>query len=230
MGPETTSKFYLEVIFGCQKINTDNRPSILIQSVPIPYSLEREEILEGRCGKETLTVLIKAADNLVKGGADFIVMPCNSLHIFIDELRRSVNVPIVSIVDAVVRFLVDRKIDRIGILSTPITKRAKLYDAPLAERGIICEFPDDYEQKKVNEVILNLVNGVRETTDRETMVDILKSFEDKGVKNVLLACTDLQLAVPKTELQIFDSMNILAQATVKELLSSEKVYEIGVKK
>ena len=153
LGPETTSKFYLEVVSGCQKINTDNRPPILIQSVPIAYSLEREEILEGICRKETSQMLIGAADNLVKGGADFIVMPCNSLHVFIDELRKSVDVPIMSIIEVVVKFLVERKISRIGLLSTLVTRKSKLYEIPLMKNGIICEFPEGPEQDKINEII-----------------------------------------------------------------------------
>lgn len=226
LGPETTAKFYLEVIFGCQKVNTENRPSILIQSVPATYSLERKEILEGVCGQEYLKLLIQAARNLEKGGADFIVMPCNSLHIFIDELRKAVDVQIISIINVVSRFLADKKIRRIGILSTSITRKMKLYETLFAREGITCAYPEDFEQEKLNEVILKIITSAYGAKEREMLTRILNNFRDKGVENILLACTDLQLAIPPTQVTIFDSMSILAQATVEEILGNRKVYEV----
>lgn len=219
LGPETTSKFYLEVIFGCQKAGTDSRPSILIQSVPIAYSLERKEVMEGIVGNATLRLLVEAAENLVKGGADFIVMPCNSLHIFIDKLRKSVDVPIMSIIDVVVGFLVDRKVGKIGLLSTLITKNTKLYETPLLKAGIECEYPEDFEREEINEIILNIINGAYGVKEQEALAGILNNFRDKGIENILLACTDLQLAVPQTGLKVYDSMSILAQATIREILA-----------
>lgn len=224
LGPETTSKFYLEVIFGCQKANSKSRPSILIQSVPIAYALEREEVMEGIVGNETLNLLFEAAKNLAKGGADFIVMPCNSLHVFIDELRKAVDVPVMNIIDVVSRFLADKKIKRIGILSASITRKEKLYETLSARGGIACEYPEDFEQEKLNEVILKIITGAYGVKEEETLAEILNNFRDKGVENILLACTDLQLAVPRTDLKIYDSMSILAQVTVREILVGRETY------
>ncbi len=109
LGPSTTAEFYLEVIFACQKENKTNRPPALIWNVPISYKIEREAIVESR-GKERLVpFLIDAAKRLEKGGADFLVMPCNSLHTFIGEIRRSVKIPVLSIVEETAKFLKKRK-------------------------------------------------------------------------------------------------------------------------
>ena len=40
LGPETTAEFYLEIVFGCQKINDVQRPSIVIASVPMLFEAE----------------------------------------------------------------------------------------------------------------------------------------------------------------------------------------------
>ena len=39
LGPETTSEFYLKVIFQCQKQNTTQRPSVVIASVPLLFEI-----------------------------------------------------------------------------------------------------------------------------------------------------------------------------------------------
>ncbi len=44
LGPETTANFYLEVIFRCQNLNSIQRPSIIIGSVPLLFQIERDLI------------------------------------------------------------------------------------------------------------------------------------------------------------------------------------------
>ena len=48
LGPETTSEFYLELIFSGQKFNKVNRPLIVIYSVPLPYDIEEDAIAKGK--------------------------------------------------------------------------------------------------------------------------------------------------------------------------------------
>ena len=62
--------------------------------------------------------------------------------------------------------------------------------------------------------------GRKDNRDRDGLVEIINSFEDKNVDCVALACTDLQLLIPKhPSLKIFDTMKILADATVAKMLS-----------
>jgi aspartate/glutamate racemase len=44
LGPETTSEFYLDVIFSCHTQNKIQRPHVLIASVPLPYQIEEDLI------------------------------------------------------------------------------------------------------------------------------------------------------------------------------------------
>ena len=66
---------------------------------------------------------------------------------------------------------------------------------------------------------LNLVTGQQKNRDREDLIQIINDFEKKDVDCVALACTDLQLLIPKhPRLKIFDTMKIFADATVEEIL------------
>ncbi|TAL56934.1 MAG: aspartate racemase, partial [Nanoarchaeota archaeon] len=97
LGPETTSEFYLEIIFGCFSKNREVRPPILIWNVPLLYQIERDLLMKSEGEERYIPYLQDAARKLEKAGADFLVMPCNSLHIFIDEIRNSVSIPVLSI-------------------------------------------------------------------------------------------------------------------------------------
>lgn len=221
LGPETTAEFYLDLVFTCQKQNKVHRPAIIISSVPLPYEVEEEAIFHNLGIERCLPFLIKEAKRLEGAGADFIVMPCNSLHIFIAEIRASVKVPVLSIVEETVKFLENNSLGKVGIVSTSATIKHKLYETAFLASDIAYETPDDLEQIKMGQIILNLVRGQQNNRDREELITTIDNFTKKDVDCVVLACTDLQLLLPKHEtLKIFDTMQILADATVEQLLTN----------
>ena len=224
LGPETTSEFYLDVIFSCHKKDKNNRPSIIIASVPLPYKIEEDAIAKNTGIERCLPFLLQEAQRLEKAGADFIVLPCNSLHIYIKELRDSIKIPVLSIVEETVRFLKKNDFKKVGIVSTSATIENKLYENAFKENNIAYKTPDDFQQAKMGKFIHNLVTGQQNNRDREELVQIISGFERKDVNCVVLACTDLQLLIPKhPNLQIFDTMKIFVDATVKEILNSQHI-------
>ena len=86
-----------------------------------------------------------------KAGADFLVMPCNSLHVFIDEIRNAVGIPVLSIIEETVRFLKANNLQKVGIVSTSATIENKLYEIAFEENGITYETPDPLQQAKMTE-------------------------------------------------------------------------------
>jgi aspartate racemase len=219
LGPETTSEFYLDLIFSCQKKNKINRPPIIISSVPIPYQFEDETISKNVGIEKFLPFLIEEAQRLEKSGADFIVMPCNSLHIFINDIRNSVKIPVLSIIEETVDFLRNNKFRKVGIVSTSATIKNKLYENAFEQNQIAYEMPDDFQQAKMGKIIHNLVIGQQNNKDREELINIIDNFKTKEVDCIILACTDLQLLIPKSHsLKIFDTMKIFVDSTVKKIL------------
>jgi aspartate racemase len=218
-GPETTSEFYINVFFSCQKKNDKVKPGIIISSVPLPYQIETDLIVSNKDSERYIPFLITEAKRLEKAGADFIVMPCNSLHTFIEEIRASVKVPVLSIIEETVKYLKKNKCKTAGIISTSTTIQNRLYETAFEKSKINYEIPNDSQQKQMGQFILNLVRGQQKKGDREELIKIINNFEKKGVDCVALACTDLQLLTPRhPRLKIIDTMKILVDATVKEIL------------
>ena len=146
-------------------------------------------------------------------------MPCNSLHVFIKKIRNAVDIPVLSIVEETVKFLKKNNMNKVGIVSTSATIENKLYEDAFENNKIGYETPDGFQQAKMGKFILNLVTGMQNNKDREEIIKIINDFEKKKVDCVVLACTDLQLLIPKhPKLKIFDTMKIFAEATVEEIL------------
>jgi aspartate racemase len=219
LGPETTSEFYLEIIFLCQQKDKTNRPPVLIWSVPIPYKVEEEAIAKAENIEKCLPLLIEAAQKLEKSGADFLVMPCNSLHTFIKEIRNTVKIPVLSIIEETTKFLKGKGISKVGILATAITLDKKIYKKSFNANDIEQVNPNGFQQAKIGKMIHNLVSNRHSNKDREELIKIVNDFENKGINHVILACTDLQLLIPQhPKLKIYDTMKIFAEATVQKIL------------
>lgn len=220
LGPETTSEFYLDIIFSCQEKDRFSRPPILISSVPLPYKIEEDLILRSEGTERYIPFLIQEARRLEKAGANFLVMPCNSLHVFIKEIRDSVKIPVLSIVEETVKFLKQGNMNKVGIVSTSATIKNKLYEDAFAENNIQYVAPDNLQQAKLGKFILNLVTGKQKNRDRDELIGIINDFDGQGLDCVILACTDLQLLIPHhPNLKIYDTMKIFADATVKYMVS-----------
>lgn len=220
LGPETTSEFYLDIIFSCQRKDKSARPGIIIASVPLPYEIEEDLILRNEGSDRYIPYLVAEAQRLEQAGADFIVMPCNSLHIFINQIRKSVSIPVLSIIEETVKFLKRENFGSVGIVSTSATIKNKLYENAFAENNIQYIAPDELQQARMGKFILNLVTGQQKNRDRDELISIIGDFEDKNVDCVILACTDLQLLIPQhTKLKIFDTMKILADSTTEAILA-----------
>ncbi len=222
LGPETTSEFYLELLFGCQKKSSATRPPVLIWNVPLRLDVEREILEEAKNEERILPLLIDAAKRLENGGADFLVMPCNSLHIFITEIRASVHIPVLSIVEETVCFLKKQKISRAGVIATPTSIKHRLYENAFEREGIKYLVPDEFDQTKLGRIICSIVQNRGANKDRVAFLKILEKFRKQKVKHVLMACTDLQILIPQhDEMKIFDTMKIFADATVAKILDSK---------
>ncbi|MCD6229911.1 MAG: amino acid racemase [Candidatus Diapherotrites archaeon] len=146
-------------------------------------------------------------------------MPCNSLHVFIEEIRESVGVPVLSIIEETVKFLKENKMNKVGLVSTSATIKNKLYENAFEKNNIGFAAPDDFQQAKMGKVIHNLVTGQQNNRDRKELIGIITGFESEDVDCVVLACTDLQLLILEHgKLKIFDTMKIFADATVETML------------
>lgn len=219
LGPETTSDFYMKVIEGCYEKNKENRPPLLLWNVPIEYKTKKELIEESHGEERYLPYLTDAAQKLKDGGADFLVMPCNTLHIFIDDIDNSTDVPVISIVEEAVKTLKEEDVDKVGLLATPPTIQNKLYQKALEREGIECFLPSSSDKSLLGDIISRITLSGASDQDKDKLLKILDKFKKEGVEDVLLACTDLQLLISEhPELEIYDTMKILADSTVEKIL------------
>ena len=89
-----------------------------------------------------------------------------------------------------------------------------MFDENFIRSGINIKIPDDSDQLIMGTIINNIVKNKHGKRDKKELLKIIRNLR---VRNVILACTDLQILNPKSDgIKIFDTMHILANAAVRE--------------
>ena len=218
LGPETTSQFYLQLILKYRKVNPRKRPSILLWSIPMDLAIEEDLIKRNKGTERYLPYLTDAAQRLEKGGADFLVIPCNSVHIFIKEIRASVKIPVLSIVEETISYLNKNKINKVVLLATTSTVKNNLYQRLFEEKNIVYRIPDEENQIILSNFINDIVNARASQNDTQKLMTLLSKLNPGKDESILLACTDLQIALKQNaDLPVYDTMQILLESTMRTI-------------
>ena len=176
VGPETTSKVYHSVINSMRESGQTHYPSILIYNLPWPHALEDDMIIHGRNSEKMIPYLLKGARMLERAGASFGILPCNTLHKHIDDIRASVAIPFLSIIEETQRQLEVLAVRSVGILATQTTISSCLYGTPLQEKGLDLIHPNAAQQKRIGRVIIELVRGESRKIHGELISNIFTSL------------------------------------------------------
>ena len=216
VGPKTTSHIYHSIINYFRESGEKKYPPILIYNLPFPFIIENEAIIEGKNAQKMLPYLIDGAKILEKGGADFGILPCNTLHKYIQEIRESVKIPFLSIIDETLKYVKSKKIKSIGILATETTVKDKLYDNILNKNGISVLYPNRREQNNINKIIIELLKGEKNKLQEKEVKEFFSSLQKRGSEAILLACTDLQIIASNIQAPVLliNSTEILINASL----------------
>jgi|WetSurMetagenome_2_1015567.scaffolds.fasta_scaffold111130_2 aspartate racemase len=216
LGPATTARFYGDIV-GYFRQKHRSSPSITMDNVAFPLYLEEDMIKKSKNGKELLPYLKESIRRLNLAGVDAIVLPCNTAHMFIGELRCLSRLPIISIVEETAVFAKNAGCKTVGLLSSALTLNSRLYQNHFLDKGISIVIPDRTHQQVVSGFILGLLNGQK--GDAGKIREIAGIMKDEGAEAVILGCTDLQLGLEKSDLSvpIIDSYEVLLQKAISVL-------------
>lgn len=220
MGPEATVAFLARVVALTPAVRDQDHLRVVVDCNPkIP---DRTTAIQGR-GPSPLPMLAASVEALGRAGAEFIAIPCVSAHAFIDELVRLASLPILSILDVVATGVAsDRRGYRtVGLLGTSGTIEAGLFERRLVEAGLDVVRPRVGDQRLVGDVIYRIKADLSPATRRastRTLRAVATRLVASGAQAVVLGCTELPLVLgpSQTRVPLFDSLEMLARAAVRE--------------
>ncbi len=216
MGPKSTGPFVDKVVDQCQKIygakNDIDFPHMMIYSCPTPFYIDKP-----LNHNDMEMAIIKGARRLEKTEVDFIAIPCNTAHIYFNQIRSSVSVPVLNMIDETIKNI-PKTSKKIALLATNPTVQSGIFQDALVREGY--DFlHQDHWQTCVNQIIVKIKQG--QIAESLQLWDEFYLELAETIDTAIIACTDLNVVTDKkfNDFSIVDSSTCLAQAVVHKYLS-----------
>ena len=196
---------------------------VLLYSVDFTL-IERLQV-EGRWA-EAGVVLAEVARRVEAAGADVLVLCSNTMHKVAAAVEAAVDIPLLHIADATGRRIVDRGIQRVGLLATGFTMEQEFYTGRLAEaHGLDVLVPDQADRRVVHEVIYcELVLGQVRPESRSAYREVMARLVGRGAEAIILGCTEITLLVGRDDapVPLFDTTRIHVEEAVAFALAGAR--------
>ncbi len=157
-----------------------------------------------------------SAKKLAQMGADFVIIPANTVHRVIADVHSPI--PVLNMLDIVSAECKTKNMKKVGILGTVWTMSGHLYAGSLKAYGIEECIPSQEEQKIIQEAIFSelVPTGRIQPDTLAAMLSVVQSLQLRGCDGIALACTELPLVLNSSNcgLPVLDTTDILAQASV----------------
>ncbi len=172
---------------------------------------------------EATEIMIAAARRLERGGADFMLIGSNTMHLSAEAMERAVAIPLLHIADPVGERMVARGIRRTGLLGTAFTMEQSFYRDRLREKfGLQVLVPNTDGRKMVHDIIYcELVHGIVSPASKAKLREVIAGLTAAGAEAVILGCTELMMIVEQADspVPLFDTTTIHVEAAVEQALA-----------
>ncbi|MGD2200331.1 MAG: amino acid racemase [Candidatus Bathyarchaeota archaeon] len=216
MGPEATADLYHRIIRATPVEKDQDHPSTIIYSnSKVP---DRTPAVLGE-GESPVPEMLMAARKLEEAGADFIIMPCNTAHFFIEELRKGLGIPVINMIEITAEKTAERfpRAKKAGLIASDGTVKSGIYDGYFSEKGIeILLPPGDLQKVAMESIYDHIKTGDLEKGREKTMV-VADDLVNRGADIVICGCTETSLVLKDGDLPVpvVDPLQVLAEKASK---------------
>ena len=218
MGSEATSDLFRSIVDQTVAFkDSDHLPIIINNNPSIP---DRSDFILG-IGPDPVPFLIESARKLESWGADFLVMPCNTAHYFIEDIRKAVSIPLINMIEESANRVKDihPEVLSLGLLSTLGSYKTKIYSKFYNERELIIIVPDEQHRQNIMNAIYGN-QGIKAGYKKETAESIqfaVNQLLDSGAEAIVIGCTEIPLIIDYLEIPvpIVNPTRILARRSIE---------------
>lgn len=213
LGP-MASAYFLEMITEHTKAARDqDHIDILLSSRAT--TPDRTAFILGKSEENPLPVMLEDARYLESCNVSAIVIPCNTAHYFIDEIRKSVSVPVPGIIEETVLHVKKNKKKKVGILATEGTLFSRSYQLACEAQGLAWEIPNEGDTELLMHLIYDCVKKGLPAPE-EKFRYIIEKLLSCGCDSIILGCTELSVINRQLgrDPALTDSLEVLAHKAI----------------
>ena len=192
MGPLATVHLFERIVLRTKAQKDQEHIRVIIDNnTNIP---DRTKAILGD-GENPVEELVVSARILENSGADFLIMPCNTAHYFIEDIKKCVRIPFINMPEETVKYTYDKygKDTVVGIMATDGTIKSKIYENYYSKLGIKTVVPVK-TQEKIMEFIYDVIKKGNYNAGTNLLFECVNELKDLGATVFLLGCTELSSA------------------------------------
>jgi len=214
MGPLATVDLYRRIVLRTKAARDQEHIHVLIDgNTNIP---DRTRAIIGN-GEDPVPELIKSAKILEQSGADFLIMPCNTAHYFVDAIKENVHIPLINMLEETVKYTYEKygQDTVVGIMATDGTIKSKIYEKYYSGLGIKTVVPEK-KQEKIMKFIYEVIKSGHYEAGNDLFYECVEELRKRGADAFLLGCTELSSAqyLYNFEGTFINPMEVLTEASV----------------
>jgi len=173
---------------------------------------------------EAASLMVDAAQRLERGGADFLVIATNTMHIAAPQVQAAVSLPLLHIADPTAERIKAAGLRRVGLLGTAFTMEQDFYKGRLQDKhGLEVLVPEAEDRATVHRIIYSeLVQGRIVDASRQAYREVIAGLVARGAEAIILGCTEIMLLVGPEDspVPLYDTTGLHAEAIVARSLGS----------
>ncbi len=198
-----STKYYYDLLNECARARLGARHSARCLIHTVDFAIVEDCQVRGDWPGVTRE-LISAARSLEAGGAEFLILACNTMHHVAAAVEDAVDVPFLHIGDAAAEAVRTAGLGRVGLLGTRFTMQAPFLRTRLDAQGAEVVVPDQAGRKIVHDVIFDeLCESRFDPASRAALVHVIHALAtEQGAEAVVLGCTEIGLLLGDTPLAI----------------------------
>jgi len=202
-----------------EKLGGDSSAKILLYSVDFA---EYRKLAEENNWEEMSARLCPVAKMLESSGAGCLLLCANTLHIIADDIRKSINIPLIHIAEETTNQIKKAGIKKVGLLGTRFTMEKDFYKKILLENQIEPLIPGDDERMFIhNSIFDELGREIFKPETKKRYIDIIDKLIKNGAEGIILGCTEIPLIIKQEDcpVPVFNTTEIHANAVVEFALA-----------
>lgn len=177
-------RFIIRKEWDYPRIVIDNNPKLPSRVRAILYNEHKKEIVDGMCN---------GIRNLTKCGADIILIPCNTAHYFIGDIRKCITVPveILDMITLAIKKCKERDYRKIAVLASEGTIVANIYKKHMVDENLSIIYPKKNDFKNIRRIIEDVKQDKVSGETKEIFINQINTFDN--IDCVVIGCTELSV-------------------------------------
>lgn len=168
---------------------------------------------------EATNKLADVGKTLASGGADFVAICCNTMHLMADDVEKAARVPLLHIADPLGETAKKSGMTKLGLIGTRFTMDEPriIADRLRTKFGLEVIVPNKSGRDTIDAIIqTELVKGVIREESRARYRAVMNDLVAQGCQAIILGCTEIPLLVGQADASVplYDTMQLHAAAIV----------------